>query len=77
METSRQCYTCKHYDDNHDPSVGMYGQPVCGAVPGDEEASEQVAVVLENILFALAHINNCPMWKEKGRRSILNVIRGE
>lgn len=71
----KQCHNCQHYESNYDPSVGMFGQPQCDAVPGGDDATEQVAIVLENILFALSDINNCPMWKDKAsaRRSITQV----
>ena len=73
-DSPRQCYNCQHYDDNHDPDVGMNGPAHCDAVPDDVDGTmEQIAVVLENVLFALSNINNCPMWKERERRSITQV----
>lgn len=77
-DTPKQCFGCEHYDDNYDPEVGYYGQPSCGAVRIDGDYTdneEQLAVVLERVLFALSDINNCPMWKDKAsaRRSITQV----
>lgn len=78
------CFRCKHYDAGfYDSDTGYTEYPSCNVtnkLHEDGDASEQAALLFQNILFTLSSANNCPMVEPVGvidtskpRRSILDL----
>lgn len=76
------CTGCRFYEDDSDPSVGMYGPPYCTAVPTEEDGmSEASQEFLTAIVFTLSEMRRCPHRKEPDkptrRYQLVNTETGE
>ena len=62
-----QCHRCKHLTNESDPSVGLNLPDSCdvaGALYLDGECSEQVSLLLEDMLMSLATMDRCPRFAD-------------
>lgn len=70
---THHCHGCKHFEAGlYDNDTGYSDRDSCeyvGKLYVDGECTEQVAIVLEGILFKLSELNNCPFYQEP-RRSL-------
>lgn len=76
-----QCHSCTHFECSS-TEYGMTSPDVCNRMLPitncmEDEAAEQIVIVLEAMAFKLAALNNCPFYKNKNealmRRSILDL----
>lgn len=73
-----QCYGCLHFVretteyGNTQPPECRRMEPIMSDME-DGRGAEQISIVLEQLLFKLSELNNCPFFDSGKRRSILDL----